>query len=314
MKTAIIDLGTNTFNLLIGEVKENSFKKLFETKRSVKLGEGGINRQIILSDALNRAINALKDFKQITEEYNVTEYHLIATSAIRNAKNKKELIDKIKELFNWDVQVIDGDTEATLIYYGVKQAVHLGETPKLIMDIGGGSTEFIIANAHQIFWKKSYEIGAARLLEKFNPSDPITPNEIESILLYLNQELTELITNAQLHRVSHLIGSSGSFDSFADVIAHRYYNGKFSSDNILNYDFNLSEFEEVINLFITSNKVQRESIKGLISMRVDMIVIASVMIKYVKDKLNITHLSLSAYALKEGVIYSIINKKLLSHA
>jgi len=302
-KIAIIDLGTNTFNLLISEHTPKGFIRLFENKQSVKLGEGGINQQIIQPTPFARGINALETYFQIIKKAEVAEVVLVATSAIRNAKNGKEFVAEIKNKFNWDVLIIDGNKEAELIYLGVTQAMDIGSKPCLIMDIGGGSTEFIIANNQQIFWKKSFEIGVTRLTEKFNHSEPITTDEQKNILDYLHNQLSTMINKVNELNINCLIGSSGSFDSFADVIYYRYKN-KENLSNCTSLTFDKTQFNEVLQLFIQSNKEKRLTIKGLAKMRVDMIVVASLLIYYIQKNININTIKISTYALKEGVLYA----------
>ena len=156
MRIAIIDLGTNTFNILI--VKVNSAKtptKLYQSKISVKLGEGGINKNFIEPVPFQRGIEAMKTYKDIMQRNAVDKVFAFATSAIRTASNGNEFVTKVKEETGIEVTMISGDKEAELIYYGVRNALELTDDNSLIIDIGGGSTEFIIANKNKIFWKQS---------------------------------------------------------------------------------------------------------------------------------------------------------------
>ena len=226
-RVAIIDLGTNTFNLLIAEINPNkTYQVLFQTKISVKLGEGGIDKGFIAPAAFQRGVEAIKSYQKIIKKYDVDKIIAIATSAIRGASNGVEFVLKIKEESNIDVQIISGEKEAELIYFGVRQAVKMNSETSLIIDIGGGSTEFIIANNKKIFWKQSFLLGAARLLEMFNPSDPITNVQIKTSVEYLKDQLQPLFDAVKKYPVSELIGSSGSFDSLAEMIAVRFYTSK----------------------------------------------------------------------------------------
>ncbi|MCC6689956.1 MAG: phosphatase, partial [Bacteroidia bacterium] len=162
MLVAVIDLGTNTFNLLIAELlAAGKYRILYNTKLPVKLGKGGINKNQLLPDAMERGINALNDYKNIIAQYNVAKTYAFATSAMREATNSNEFIKRIHEL-GISVDVISGDREAELIYKGVRLAIDIGEQHVVVMDIGGGSTEFIIANNKQILWKKSFLLGVSR--------------------------------------------------------------------------------------------------------------------------------------------------------
>lgn len=302
---AIIDLGTNTFNLLIAEVKpDRSYRNLFHTKISVKLGEGGIDKNFITPAAFQRGIAAIKEYQPLIEKYKVKKIVAIATSAIRGASNGAEFVDKIKSETNIDVQVISGEREAELIYYGVRKAVKMTDETSLIMDIGGGSTEFIIANEKHIFWKHSFLLGAARLLERFSPSNPITNNEIEALQNYLKKELKPLFDAVNKFPITELIGSSGSFDSLADMIAARYYTGTIS-DTGTEYTFDLKDIVAIHEVIVKSTTAERMKMKGLIKMRVDMIVVSSILLDFIIQSLAIQKLRLSTFSLKEGVLYQV---------
>ena len=194
MRIAVIDLGTNTFNLFIAEINsDKSYTNLYQTKLSVKLGEGGIDKGFIAPVPFQRGIDTINIYKETISKYNVEKVFAYATSAIRTASNGKEFIDKVKEETGYEVEIISGDKEAELIYYGVRSAVVLTDSLSLIIDIGGGSTEFIIANKEKIYWKQSFLLGASRLLEKFKPSDPITDKELQQIINYFKIQLQKYI-------------------------------------------------------------------------------------------------------------------------
>ena len=195
MRIAIIDLGTNTFNLLICDKKSESQKTIFKNKIAVKLGEGGIDKGIIAHAPYQRGIKALEDHLNTIKEYDVDKVRAFATSAIRSTKNGGDFVSEVFEKLALKIEVIDGDKEAELIYQGVRKAIPFDLDYKLIMDIGGGSTEFIIANAEGVQWKKSYQLGVSRLKELFKPKDPITQEEIHMIEHHLKSELKDLIEN-----------------------------------------------------------------------------------------------------------------------
>ena len=302
MVFAIIDLGTNTFNLLIAKrLSNNTFQKIFNTKIAVKLGQGTINSGYIADVPFQRGINALKQYQQYLLDYNVEHTFAFATSAIRSASNGIEFVTQAKKITGITITVIDGNEEADLIYYGNRMAVQMNDEISLIMDIGGGSTEFILANQHTVFWKQSYLLGAARLLEKFNLSDPITPAEIIKFNSYLKEQLQSLLEAAQLFKPMELIGSSGAFDSVVDVIA-----GKFNSvglnDAQTEYSIDMEKYYFISEMIKESTLKERYHINGLIDMRVDMIVISILLIDFVLTELNLIQMRVSTFSLKEGVI------------
>lgn len=300
MRTAIIDLGTNTFNLLIVEGNTT----LFKTKIAVKLGEGGITKGYIAEAPFQRGFDALKKHLQTIEAYQADRTLAFATSAIRSASNGADFVAKVKTELGLHIEVIDGDKEAELIYLGVQQALDLGDGNKLIMDIGGGSTEFIICNKKEIFWKQSFQLGAARLLEHFQPQDPITSTEVKSIEGYLEDTLTPLWTALQKFPCDTLVGSSGSFDTLADVIVHQFYDISILKDKTT-YDFKLSDYYWLHDYFLKSNLEKRLNTPGMIPMRADMIVISSIFTNYLLKRQKMCAMKLSTYALKEGVLETL---------
>ncbi len=315
MQVGILDLGTNTFNVFIAETfPDKTFKKIYKSKISVKLGEGGINNNFIEEKAFERGIRALKKHKKTINEYDVEKTIAFATSAIRSATNGKHFIEVAKEKTGIDIEIISGDKEAELIYYGVRSSVTMCNHPSLIIDIGGGSTEFIISNKNKIIWKQSFLLGVARLLEKFKPSDPIKELEIKKIETYLEEQLQPLFSAvATLHATAdsqntiiELIGSSGSFDSFAEMIAHRFYNINVVK-NKKEYNFNLNDCEKIYELILKSTLKERLQMPGLIKMRADMIVISVVFVNYIFRRLKLKEMRLSKYSLKEGILWKLLH-------
>lgn len=309
MKLAIIDIGTNTFKLMIVRVHENKdFVVIHKDKIPVKLGEGGINNQIISHTPFLRGIKAMKTHKETIDRFDVDHVLAFATSAIRSAENGADFSKRVLEETGIRIEIISGEREAELIYYGVKQALDLGNEKVLIMDIGGGSTEFIIGDRNTIYWKHSFDLGAARLLEVINPSEPIKKEEIKSLKVYLQEELKLLWAACEIHKVSTLVGSSGSFDSLAEMIYYKFH----TEENPLiktEYNFNLKFLDEMYRILIRSDIEKRFKIKGLAAMRVEMIVVAVIMIRFVYKTLELKNIRLSTFSLKEGMLYDFVNQK-----
>lgn len=300
---AIIDLGTNTFNLLIAEsLSNNTFRKIFNTKIAVKLGEKSINSGFIADVPFQRGLKALEKYQQYLLYHNVTKVYAFGTSAIRSASNGKEFVEQAQKIVGIPINVIDGDEEADLIYYGNRMAVNMTEDVSLIMDIGGGSTEFILATKDTILWKQSFALGAARLLSKFEPSDPIIASEIVAFNDYLKEQLQPLFDAVQIHKPFELIGSSGAFDSVVDMIAAQFQTPEMTEE-INEYQINLDYYQFISDKIKASTIEERYHIKGLISMRVDMMVISILLIDFALREFNLNKMRVSAFSLKEGVIY-----------
>ncbi len=303
MRIAVIDLGTNTFNLLIKETETG--ETFYNDKIPVKLGEGGISNNQIAEAPFQRGIDALKAHAQTIKEVGADKVVAFATSAIRTADNGQAFVGEVKKQTNITVNVIDGDQEAYFIYVGVKQCLEMGNTTSLIMDIGGGSTEFIIYNkGNDVLWKRSYMLGVSRLRENFTPNDPIIESDIEKLNTHFEKELVDLAEAIKTHQPEVLIGSSGSFETLADMIQHRI--GKpVDIKSIKELDFDITEINKLHKVLLASTLVERLQMDGLIPMRADTIAISSLQIQYILNTFGIEKMKMSAYALKEGVIQTI---------
>jgi len=308
MKIAIIDLGTNTFNLLIAEVYDNgSFKKIHSDRIPVKLGEGSINQGYISEIPFKRGIEAIKTYHQKIIDFKVDHIKALATSAIRSASNGFLFTSQIKKLTNIEIEVIDGNREAELIFTGATYAAADKTTNSLIMDIGGGSTEFMIVKDSVLVWKKSYPLGAARLLQQFLPEDPISISTLQSITRFLSLELVELIEQLNLHQPTKLVGTSGAFDSFVDMLA-AINNQSGINENAVSYEINLEEFYSLHKKMLASTHSERSKMKGLIAMRVDMIVISFILANHILSLSEINQFFCCTYSLKEGALVESIKR------
>lgn len=307
MRIAVIDCGTNTFNLLVVDLERTSFTNVYSSKIPVKLGEGGINQSIINETPFQRGIEALKTFKTKLNTLNVNHIHAFATSAIRDASNGVKFKDKVLQTSGIDIHIIDGNKEADLIYKGNRLAVELTDTASLIMDIGGGSTEFIIGNKEKILWKKSYRLGAARLLERFKPSDPITKSEIEEFNNYLIEQLVELKDAVEKYHPLELVGSSGAFDSVAEMI-HSQLNGEPFVKVKTEYEISLENYHHISEKVIASTIAERRAMKGLVEMRVDMMVVSCLLINFIMTTFKLNKIRVSTYSLKEGALCEIMEQ------
>ncbi|MEZ5173235.1 MAG: phosphatase [Bacteroidia bacterium] len=308
MKLAIVDIGTNTFKLMVARVHENGeFVVIHKEKIPVKLGEGGINNHVIAHTPFLRGIKAMKTHRETIDRFEVDHVLAFATSAIRSAANGEDFVKRVEQETGIRIEIISGDREAELIYYGVRQALDLGKEKMLIMDIGGGSTEFVICDRDTIYWKHSFDLGAARLLEVINPSEPIKKEEIKKLKAYLETELSLLWAACEIYSISTLVGSSGSFDSLAEMIYYKFH----TEENPLvktEYHFNMKYLEEMYRILIRSDIEKRFKIKGLAAMRVEMIVVAVIMIRFVYKTLDIKTIRLSTFSLKEGMLYDFVTQ------
>ena len=296
---AILDFGTNTFNLLIAERQDGSFKIIHTSKQAVKLGRGGIQVNRMTPTAFERGFVAITNHMETIKSFQVDQIKAFATSAIRNAANGQEFVDEVKKRFGFRVSVVPGNREAELIYKGVRQALPMNREKMMILDIGGGSNEFIICNQEGIIWKQSFEIGMARILERFTLSDPIFHEEVRALESYYRQELEPLMAVVKKEKPVALIGASGSFDTFFAMISHKL---GIEPDRVNGREISLKEYRKLHKELLRSSMEERRRMPGMEPVRVEMIVAATIFVSFVLRACHIKHLYHSEFALKEGVI------------
>jgi exopolyphosphatase/guanosine-5'-triphosphate,3'-diphosphate pyrophosphatase len=228
---------------------------------------------------------------------------VVGTSAIRGAANKGEFLNKVKLLLDWDIEILDGELEAELIFIGVRLTLPNKIGKYLIVDIGGGSVEFILANDNQIIWKNSFNIGIARVLEAFKISDPVKPTEVNSIERWFDEQLKELWLIAGIHNPKTLVGCSGAFDTFMDIYEQEAPDLKIRGVS----ELPINDFTMIHNLLINTTQETRSKLPGMDLSRVEMIVVASVFTNFILRRLDVNKLIHTHNALKEGVMAQLIS-------
>lgn len=293
---AVIDLGTNTFHLLIANVAEGgAIKEVYRERIFVKLASDGIET---IGDApFLLGIKALCRFREVLDAYEVVDVQAIGTAALRTASNGNAFVREAKEKALINIELIDGDKEAEYITKGVMRAIPPAEERMLIMDIGGGSTEFIIVRQNEVSWRRSFPLGVSVLSKGFHLSDPISAEEIQALenhleasLLPLKKALAELPTH-------HLVGAAGTFD----VLAERLQ-GATAVLHPTSHQLDLTEFPPLYERIVHASLSERLALPDVPEERADMIVVAMILLRYIFRLAAIERVTVSDYAMKEGVL------------
>jgi exopolyphosphatase/guanosine-5'-triphosphate,3'-diphosphate pyrophosphatase len=246
---------------------------------------------------------AIEIFAEHIAAYKVKRTLAIGTSAIRNASNGKDFLAEIDSRFGIEVGSIDGKREAELIYRGVQHSFPFPDQPVWVMDIGGGSVEFILGQQNNILWKQSFEIGAARLIDKFPLSNPATAQELAALNGYILQILEPVWQQQAIYQSPYLIGAAGSFDTLREVLTEDLNQAPALLSKHAS-SIGLNQAALFSNLIQNSTIAQRTQLKGLVDFRVDMIVAATCLMQIALDNLGSTQIIASHYALKEGILLS----------
>ncbi|MDG1330962.1 MAG: hypothetical protein P8P74_01425 [Crocinitomicaceae bacterium] len=296
MRKAIIDMGTNTFNLLVADVDERSFKSIYSTKEPVLLGMGGINDNRIADDAMARAMLALQKFTKTCDAFEIDRENIRAfgTSALRGAENACAFTAKVKDVFDVDVSIISGQEEANFIYQGVKLN-HDFASPAVIMDIGGGSSEFIHANANGIMQMHSLDIGVSRVYQQFDFPETYSTELQNAIFSYFDQCEDKAMDCIEAET---LIGASGSFETFYEMIFEK----KWEVNREVT-ELPMSELRRILNWSVQSNQTERNKHVWITQIRKTMLPIAALQVLWALNRIKASRVILSPYSLKEGVLY-----------
>ncbi len=303
MNIAVIDLGTNTCNLLVAETNSTSYKILHQSKQLVRLGDDKIKSNEISPEATARVLQSFEAHKKMMLQYNVGKVMAIATSAIRSAANKIPFLEKIGEKTGVLVKVVSGEKEAELIFKGVLLALNEFKKPSVILDIGGGSNELILASNKEMLWKESQPTGMARVINQFNISDPILQEQILELKAYFLEAHKKAFYQCKSNSIQMLIGCSGAFDTICDIIDQVNPGEKLRTTQ----NISLSDFYRVYDTLLRSTRKQRLTMKGMDMVRVDLIVPAVILIETLISEIGIQKITQTDFALREGVLFEMLN-------
>lgn len=302
MRLAVLDLGTNTFHLLIAERDSNGeVHFLSKHKIYVKLAEEGIGH--IGEAAFQRGLDALRTFKIELDIAGIPDANTraLGTAALRTADNAPDFLLEAAKILGIRPEIIPGEREAELIHKGVRQAVPFPVGKRvLIMDIGGGSVEFVIADRERVFWQKSFPVGVAVLWRLFHHSDPIEQEEVQQMEQYLETALHDLWQAITHYPSSILVGASGTFD-----VIDLFLLDPAEKPELYGY-IPVMDFYPLYKLLLRSTLDERYAMPHLPAERVEMVVAALVLIRVVLKKVGIGEIYTSVYAMKEGMLAEML--------
>ena len=163
---AALDIGTNSFHLVVAKPVPGGFEVVTREKDVVRLGHGGGDMKELSDDAIDRGVKSLTRMAKIAKSYDA-KLRAVATSAVREAKNRSEFIKRVRKETGTDIEVISGVEEARLIHLGVLNAIGIHDRPMFVCDIGGGSTEVVVGIDDEVMFARSFKLGAVRLTDRF---------------------------------------------------------------------------------------------------------------------------------------------------
>ena len=307
-----IDIGTNSTHLLIALIKPslNTFSIEIAEKCTTRLGERDPASGDLTDIAMNNVVEALRHFEEITRSYNVCELLTAATSAVREAPNGAEFISRLKEELDIEVNMISGSEEARLIYLGVLSGMPFEDRPYIIIDIGGGSTELILADANDARALTSTKLGAVRLQRQFIRNDSIFDYKKEFLKAYIQGSLEPAIDKIKKRILENesplLVATSGTAMALGSLIANEDYEKNIK---LHGYTFSRNNLEKMVNKLIDMNIDQRKKLSSINERRAEIIVPGALILETSMQLLGFEKVILSERALREGLIVDWMIKK-----
>lgn len=298
------------FTVLIAEGSGNDWERKHVLRQPVFIGKGGFQNRSIRSDRFARGLDVLHTFYQALRNYNVQNVKVIGTSALRDANNGVAFADEIRRQFGWEMEIIGGEEEADWIFRGVAQTLTDELDRVLIMDIGGGSVEFVVAQrAASSQWQSraalSLNAGVARLEEFGKPTDPLGATGVERYSAFLDNVMEPLEAVLAEHQPTALVGSSGSFDTFAEAVNGAHADVPYLQRRDLE-SIDRQALQRLHRRLLTEPYEQRLKIPGMAPARAKMIPLSSMLLMHV---LRIMEASATVYrspfAMREGFMDAV---------
>lgn len=305
---AAIDIGTNSMHLVVARLADHGgFEMLTSEKEMVRLGQGGGEMKELAPDAIERSLAALARMKEVAGSFGDVEIAAVATSAVREARNRNEFLDPARDRVGVPVEVISGFEEARLIHLGVLQALPVYDRRLLVVDIGGGSTEFCVGAGERVIEARSMKLGAIRLTQRFladvadhDHDGSVDRKAVKECRKYVRSALAPVAHELGGHQPEIIVGSSGTASTIgAMALARRgdkprHLNGA---------TFTAQELEDLVDELTSRTTARRLALPGLDAKRADIIVAGALLLDEIFRAFSIDEMTISDYALREGVLF-----------
>ncbi len=300
-KVASIDIGTNTILLLIAEVEDGKIRPLYEIETVVRLGEGLQKKGMLLQEAMDRAIQTLAQYLKRSQEMGVQEIFAAGTSALREAKNSEDFLKLAKGKLGLSIEVISGEEEAQLSFLAVAKDLQEREKPVLVVDVGGGSTEFILGKGDRIDEWVSLPIGSVRFTEQFLRSDPVREEEWGK----MERRIRELLAGVpRSRREASMVAVGGTATTLASVEQGLE---DFIAEKIHHYVLGREALKNQLLLYRSKTIEERKKIPGLPPARADVILAGGAILYLAMEELQYPAVLISCHGVRYGLVYKKLN-------
>ena len=306
MRLAGVDIGTLTCRLLIADLAPGGgLKEVRSERRILRLGEGVDQTKSLSVAAMDRVIQCLKEWRELIDDAKVGAVAVVATSAVRDAANRDEFLDRVKCEAGFEVEIITGDEEARRTLLGIRSGLPDGVTDVLALDIGGGSTEFILDRPGQKPVVQSIDIGVVRLCERLLRHDPPTADEVQQACEWVAREANAAVAGMDGYRTATFVGTAGTITSLA-AMAQKL--STYEPARIHNYQLQLSTIQEIEQTLLSRKKADRSGLPGLEKGREEVIAAGAIIICTIMETIGMPAVLVSDLGLREGVLIDLVRR------
>ncbi|HEY7086969.1 MAG TPA: Ppx/GppA phosphatase family protein [Tepidisphaeraceae bacterium] len=307
LRLAAIDVGSNSVHMIVAQADpDGAVTTLWRMKEMVGLGRMSFPSHKLTRESMDNAMTALARFQQAAQQRQAEKIVAVATSAIREATNGGDFIMRIKRELGLYVRVISARDEARLIYLAVRHAMELRDKPHLIIDIGGGSVEFIVGDSKHAMMLESSKLGAARMSAQFVKSDPIDKRDCDKLRRHYDEILTPICEHILAHKPVKVIGTSGTLECIATLCGSTAESNGHGEGAIGTIEQDKSE--KVCAELLESNTKERARMRGLDDQRRDQIVAGAMLVDELFKRLRLRRIQICGSALREGILLDYLNR------
>ena len=299
-----IDIGTLTCRLLIAELSPSGgLRELRSDRRILRLGQGVDRDRLLRDDAMERVVTTLKEWRQVMDGYHVEASTVVATSAVRDAKNREEFLGLVRHEAGFQVEIISGEEEARRTMLGIRSGLPPDVTDLFALDIGGGSTEFILDRPGHPTMARSIDIGVVRLSERMLHSDPPTIEEVRQAREWVWNGTAAAVAEMPLPVGLTFVGTAGTITSLAAMAQQL---PAYEPARIHNYTLTLETVKGLEAQLLSKSKAQREGLPGLERGREEVIAAGAIILCTVMETLGKNECLVSDLGLREGVLIDLV--------
>ncbi len=306
MRLGAIDVGSNSVHMIVADVSPDGHLEVVDrVKEMVRLGRLSFTTGCLTDESMDLAVRALLNFKRLLELRKVDRVRAVATSAVREARNRADFIRRIKRETGLTLEVISGLSEARLIFQAARHALGLDGGPHLLIDLGGGSVELVLVLDRRPLWMRSVKLGAARLTERFLIGDPPSPADLSRLEAHLERAIGPLMRMARSAGVVRAIGTSGTINTLV-AMARAARGEEFG--RLHGAGASAGEISDLTRALVEANADVRADLPGMDAKRTDLMPAAAALVNFIMKTSGAPELVACSWALREGVLLGLAQK------